>query len=218
MVHPLIRDDVNSKIATGTAPPLRGARCGNSVPHYLSNILLPLFTLVLLSGCILVEDFSPMWEKGVADPCISKMAESLYYNEFRRDPSGKNMDELAHSFTLGKEHFLMLKQEPTDKGGRMYRFGIVHGIFQRYRLDPAMRRAFEISYPDAPVSLEHDTVKLTSLGEPQLKLLQEIAANPDYWEIEDQNLYNTGLNKACTFDDRDLDKLNEEYYGKKKKK
>lgn len=170
-----------------------------------------LSALLLLTGCILVNDFTPMWEKAKPDPCISKIAASLYYSEFQRDPEGKNMDDYAHIFSLGDYHFLLLKQEVSDKGGRMYRFGIVHGIFQRYRLDPTMRDSFKIAYPDAPVSLRHDTVTVENLSPEVIALLKEISGRSEYWEIEDQTLYNTQLNPACSLDDRDLNALRKEY-------
>lgn len=176
-----------------------------------------MMALLLLSGCILVNDFTPMWEKGKPDPCINKIAESLYYSEFQRETDGKDMSDYAHVFTLGGYHFLMLKQDVSDKGGRMYRFGIVHGIFQRYRLDPTMREAFKIAYPDAPVSFRHDTVTLESLSPEVMKLLEEISDKSAYWEIEDQSLYNTMINPLCTLDDRDLDALQKEYGMKKSK-
>ena len=169
------------------------------------RLIVPLITIFALAGCMLVNDFSPEWEKAKTDSCTSKIAESLYYSEFRRDPQGKDMKELARTMTLGKEHFLLLKQDASDKGGRMYRFRVINGIFQRFRLNPTMRKAFEIAHPDAPVSLQHDTVELKNLDENVTKLLSEIAANPDYWEIDDQTLYNTMLNPACLYEDRDLE-------------
>ncbi|MBX9725770.1 MAG: hypothetical protein K2X09_00770 [Rickettsiales bacterium] len=170
--------------------------------------MVPLLAVFALSGCILVDDFSPKWEDAKTDSCTSKIAESLYYSEFRRDPEGKDMKTLAHTFTLGKYHFLMLKQDVADKGGRMYRFGVVNGIFQRYRINPTMRAQFEHDYPDAPVNLKHDTVKLETLGEKEIKLLTEISAKDEYWEIEDQTLYNTLRNPTCIYEDRDLEALN----------
>ncbi len=163
--------------------------------------------LLLLSACMLVDDFSPAWDKGVTDSCTSKIAESLYYSEFRRDPNGKDMSQLARVLTLGDNHFLMLKQDEADRGGRMYRFRVTHGIFQRLRLDPTMRKTFEKDYPNAPVNLKHDTVNLSLLDEKTQKLLQEIGDKAEYWEIDDQTLYNTLLNPLCKFDDRDLEAL-----------
>lgn len=176
----------------------------------IRRILAPLALLLALTGCILVEDFSPMWEKSKPDACLNKMAESLYYSEFRRDPEGKDMSEHAHAFTLGKHHFLMLKKNTDDKGGRMYRFGVVNGIFQRYRLDPVMRTAFEIGHPNAPVSFRHDTVTVENLSPEVITLLTEISDDPKYWEIEDQTLYNVMLNPLCRFEDRDLEALKED--------
>lgn len=171
---------------------------------FARRFIAPLAAMLMLSGCILVEDFAPEWEKGKTDSCTNKIAQSLYYSEFRRDPEGKDMNTLAHSFTLGAFHFLMLKQDASYQGGRMYRFGVTNGIFQRYRLNPAKRAQFERDYPNAPVSLKHDTVTLRSLGALEMKLLAEISAKPEYWEIEDQTLYNTLRNPACIFEDRDL--------------
>jgi hypothetical protein len=170
----------------------------------------PLVVVFALSGCILVEDFSPAWKAATPDSCVSKIASSLYYSEFRRDPEGKDMKELAKVMTLGKKHFLMLKQDTADAGGRMYRFGVVNGIFQRYRLNPAMKKTFREAYPNAPVSFKNDTVTLVKLGADETKILSEIAGKPDYWQMEDQTLYNTALNPLCRFDDRDLKKLAED--------
>ena len=43
-----------------------------------------------------------------------------------------------------------------------------------------------------------------------MKLLTEISSRKEYWEIEDQTLYNTMLNPLCALDDRDLKKLKED--------
>ncbi len=176
----------------------------------IRRLIAPLVAALTLSGCILVEDFSPAWKAAKPDSCVSKIAESLYYSEFRRDPEGKDMKAHAKVMTLGKHQFLMLKQETDDTGGRMYRFGVVNGIFQRYRLNPAMKKTFIEAYPNAPVSFRNDTVTLATLGKEETKLLAEIANKPEYWQIEDQTLYNVILNPLCRFDDRDLKKLAEE--------
>lgn len=168
------------------------------------SILAPIAALMLLSGCILVDDFTPKWDDAKTDSCTAKLAQSLYYSEFRRDPDGKDMNELARSFALGKFDFLMLKKDPADKGGRMYRFHVINGIFQRYRLNPAMKKQFEQAYPNAPVDLAHDTVEIKSLGADEMNLLTDINAKDEYWEIEDQTLYNVLRNPLCIYEDRDV--------------
>lgn len=162
---------------------------------------------VLLSGCLIVEDFGHAWKDSAPEPCLSKIAESLYATEFRRDPTGMDMGELAHGWTLDGNTYLLLKKAPDDQGGRLYRFQVQNGIFQRFRLDPAMRDLFEKDYAGAPVSLKRDTVTLTTLNADTEKLLTSIANKPEYWQIEEQTLYNIIGNEACRFDDRDLKNL-----------
>ena len=173
----------------------------------IRRLCIPIAALVALSGCLLVDDFAPQWKNGNIDSCTNKIAESLYYSEFRRDTEGKDINELARSFSIDKFHFLMLKKDAAARGGRMYRFGVVNGIFQRYRINPTMRKQFEADYPNAPVSLANDTVNLKNLDADAMKLLTEISSKPDYWEIEDQTLYNTLRNPLCIYEDRDLKAL-----------
>ena len=160
--------------------------------------------LTLLSGCILVDRFGHAWDEAKPDTCLTKIAQSLYYAEYRRDPEKLDMRQIARGWTLDGHHYLLLKQAPEDAGGRLYRFTVTQGIFQRFRLNPTMRATFEKNFPHAPVSLHHDTVRLDALTPETETLLRTIASLPDYWEIEDQALYNPLRNTACRFDDRDL--------------
>jgi len=168
--------------------------------------LLPLLALALLSACILVDDFGTAWDQAKPDPCLSKIAQSLYYAEFRRDPSEKDIDQLARGWTLKGDNFLLLKKNPDDKGGRLYRFDVVHGIFERYRLVPTMRATFLHDYPNAPVKLDRDSVTLKTLNPETEAFLTTMVKQPQYWEAEDKTLYNTMRNPTCRFDDRDLTK------------
>lgn len=168
----------------------------------MKRITAAIALLLLLSGCILVEDFGPSWNEAKPDICLSKVATSLYYAEFRRDPKDKKMDELARALSWGGHHYLLFKKEASDKGGRLYRFTVIHGIFQRWRLKPTMRGTFLKEYPDAPVILERDTVTITTLDDETKKLLLDLSAKPDYWEIEEQALYNPLRDPDCRFDDR----------------
>ena len=164
--------------------------------------LLAMTALLLLSGCIFVDDFGHAWQDSTPDTCLNKMAESLYATEFRRDPTGVDMSQIEHGWDMGGQHYLLMKQSPEDKGGRLYRFTVVHGIFQRWRLDPTMREEFAREYPNAPVSIKRDTVTIDSLNPETEKLLAEVANQPEYWQIEEQTLYNVVRNPACRYDDR----------------
>ncbi len=174
----------------------------------LWRTFLPLCVLVALSACILVDDFGSVWKQATPDPCLNKIAESLYYAEFNRDPSAESIDALARGWSVDGQHFLLLKKHADDKGGRLYHFDVVHGIWGRYRLVPTMRTTFEHDYPDAPVSLSRDTVTLKTLDKTSIQLLAEIAQKPEYWEYEDKILYNSLRNPACRFDDRNFKQPN----------
>lgn len=169
---------------------------------------LALAALAMLSACMLVKDFGETWNEAKPDKCISKIAGSLYYAEFQRDSEGLDMDKLVHALKRpnGKS-YLLLKKDPEDKGGRMYRFDVVNGIFQRYRVVPTMRKTFEENYPDAPVSLERDTILFEQLGPKEWDLIDNIATQEEYWEQEDATLYNTFRDPSCRFEDRDLSKI-----------
>ena len=174
----------------------------------------PLFlVLAALTACILVDDFGDAWNNAKPDPCIDKIAGSLYAGEFNRDPSAYDIQTIARSITWDGEHFLLLKQSPDDKGGRIYRFRVTNGIFERFRLVPTMRAQFEMDYPNAPVSLKRDTVSIKNLEKAPRELLINIAKKSEYWEVEDKTLYNILKNPTCRFEDRDLKKL-EKYLGK----
>ncbi len=167
-------------------------------------------TLLLLNGCLLVENFGAAWDEAKPDFCLEKISQSLYFASFNRDPAEFKTDDIARGWTLDGQNFLLLKETPSDKGGRLYRFRVINGIFERFRLSPTQRPAFEIEYANAPVSLKHDTVSLKTLGDAEKKLLSEIAKRPEYWESEDKTLYNPASNPRCRFEDRDLKKLEED--------
>lgn len=169
--------------------------------------LFALGALCMLAACILVKDFGATWDEAKPDECLTKLMASMYYTEFTRNPDGKDMNTLAHALTRpnGKS-YLLIKADAADKGGRMYRFQVINGIFQRFRIVPTMRDTFEKNYPDAPVDLSRDTITFETLGDKEWELIDNIATQDDYWEIQDQTLYNTFRNPECRFEDRDLSK------------
>lgn len=170
--------------------------------------LLAMTALVLLSGCILVKDFGVTWTQAKPDACLTKLMGSMYYTEFTRNPDGKDMSTLAHALTRPNgKNYLLIKADANDAGGRMYRFQVVNGIFQRFRIVPTMRDTFERNYPNAPVDLSRDTITFEALGEKEWELIDNIATQDEYWEIEDQSLYNIFRNPQCRFEDRDLSKM-----------
>ncbi len=185
-----------------------GYRLPSGLPRRL-RLLAMTSVLLLLTGCLLVKNFDTAWNEAKTDSCLNKIGESLYVSEFRRDPTGKDLSQLVRGWVLDDQKFLLLKKDAADNGGRIYRFNVVHGIFQRYRLNPAMRETFKKNYPNSGIILNEDTVTIEKLDDKSRKLLGEIASNPDYWEMEDQTLYNPIRNPACLFEDRKGKELKE---------
>jgi hypothetical protein len=179
----------------------------------MSQFFALLATLALLSGCILVDDFGKRWEEAKPDSCLNDIAKSLYIAEFKRELGDKRIEDVARAITLDKQHYLLMKKEPKDKGGRIYRFTMSagkelhasHAVFQRWRLDPVMRETFTRDYPKSVAKLNRDTVTLPNLEGESEKLLTEIANKPEYWQIDDQTLYNTLKDPKCRFETRDLE-------------
>lgn len=171
--------------------------------------LLSIIALLTLTACILVDDFGDAWNQAKPDPCVDKISQSLYYGEFNRDPAELKVEDYARAWTVDGQNFILMKQRPNDKGGRIYRFEVINGIFVRYRLVPTKRDDFARDYPNAPVSVTRDTVTVKDLGPDIQKLLVDIAKKPEYWEVEDKTLYNTMRNPLCRFEDRDLSELDE---------
>lgn len=181
--------------------------------RFRAFLLLPFF----LTSCILVDDFGARWGEAKPDACVGKIAAALYYGEFRREMPMQESDNYARAITLGGQPYLLLKKQLDDKGGRLYRFTVKHGIFERYRLNPTMREAFEREHPNAPVSLARDTVTLAALTPEIEALLATISQDARYWESEDKTLYNPMRNPLCRFEDRDLKHLDDEKPKKKRK-
>lgn len=182
--------------------------------RYTLRFLGALATLLLLSGCILVDDFGKRWDEAKPDFCLNDIAKSLYIAEFRHNPDDDqvNIENLARAITLDGQHYLLMKKHPDDKGGRIYRFTISagkelhasHVVFQRWRLDPSMRETFLHDYPNSVAKLNRDTVTLPNLEGDAEKLLGDIANKPEYWQIDDQTLYNSLRSPLCHFETRDL--------------
>lgn len=175
----------------------------------MKRTLASLALLATLCGCLIVDDFGAFWNEGKEDPCLSKIAESIHYQAFKRDLQQGDINALARGVKLGDHLFLLLKKTKGDDGGYLYRFRVENGIFMRYRLNPVMRETFEKEHANAPISLRHDTVTIAKLNKESVGLLTTIASDDRYWQKEDSTLYNPLKNPLCPFEDRDLKTLDE---------
>ncbi|MBN8543390.1 MAG: hypothetical protein J0M34_03905 [Alphaproteobacteria bacterium] len=166
-------------------------------------LLLPL----LLCACIVVDDFGDAWKKAEGDICLNRINAALYAQVHEREVKEDRIEKLARGITLDGHHYILMKENPSDKGGFLFRFTVKEGVFTRYKLNPTMRKQFLEEYPNAPVSIDDSTATLTSLDTERVALLNKIADDAKYWETDDRTLYNPLRNKLCRFEDRDLETL-----------
>ena len=171
---------------------------------------LAIAALCWLSGCIIVSDFGDYWAKSVEDPCLNRIADSLYYQTFQRRLETGEVSALTRGLEIEEQRFLLLKKNPEDAGGNLYRFEIENAVYTEFRLNPAMRERFEEEYANAPVEIVRDTVRLERLDEKTVSLLLTIARDARYWEKKDAHLYNPLRNPTCPFDDRSEAELKDE--------
>lgn len=180
--------------------------------------------LLALSGCLLIQDFGKRWDEAKTDPCLDDIVKSLYISEFRRDLGDKDIQDVARELTLHGQNYILVKKHPEDKGGRLYRFTMsagkevhaMHVVFQRWRLNPTMRETFMRDYPHSIAQVDDDTVTLPNLEGDSEKLLTEIAEKPEYWQIEEQTLYNRVRDPKCRFETRDLSPAEDKFTSAKR--
>lgn len=152
-----------------------------------------LFLSLLLCSCIDVDDFDESWKMGFADPCVSAIVASDY---FEQKPD--NVDALLTNVAFGKAHFMLTRNTPEDKGGSMIRYEVTNGEFVTYGLNKTKREDFKKEFPASGVRLNEDTATIPHLDARMRKLVETIASRADYWEETDRKPYNPTGNKACT--------------------
>ncbi|MFZ4124617.1 MAG: hypothetical protein ACOYJ2_00915 [Rickettsiales bacterium] len=165
-------------------------------------ILLPL----LLTACIVVDDFGAQWKAAKGDICLNRINTALYSQVHERE-APEDIALVARGITLDKHDYILMKEKPSDTGGFLFRFTVKEGVFTRYKLNPTMRKQFLKDYPNAPVAIDDSTATLTSLDTDRIALLNKIADDAKYWEVDDRTLYNPLRNTLCRFEDRDLEAL-----------
>lgn len=162
----------------------------------LRAALLALMGL-MLSSCLLVDDFGDAWTQAHYDLCVARISRDLYYRIYNREVSESQMEPLARVLRDGDTTYLLLKENPDDAGGRLYRIAVDHGFYLQYRPVPTARERFTAEFPDSPISLRFGLARTPALTPEVLRELRLTAQHPGYWEIEDKALYNPWTSPAC---------------------
>ncbi len=153
--------------------------------YFATFLLIP-----LLAACIVVNDFSPLWQRAQEDPCLVDTAKALDVN----DPQ----EELIRWVKLNDTYSLMLiKEEAEAKGGNAYLYNVENNIITVFTPNKTRRADFEESYPDAPVQITEDKITLDILDDEALEFITKIAVQPDYWQTDKALLYNRRRVDAC---------------------
>ncbi len=160
---------------------------------------------MLLSACIIVDDFGPAWEEAQEDLCISRLAEAFYENSYKKRHD--SYDGLIRTITINDANFILLKENASDAGGHLYPFFVETGILISKRADPVAREYYEDTYARDDVIVEEDTITLTSFDVGMQNHLAELNDDARLWEEDLKMLYNTRLDRTCRFEDRNIDEL-----------
>ena len=128
---------------------------------------------LLLSGCLLVDDFGTEWEKGETDTCIRL--------------KDATPTQVHRSVTIQGYDFLMLKDDASNKGGMLLSYEINdEGEIVAYDFRQDKVADFEKAHPNSPIILEKSemltTARVTSLTPEVYKIIGDVAGNEDYWE------------------------------------
>ena len=149
-----------------------------------------IISLFVLSGCILVDDFGPYWDKGVID----RELEGQWYDQ---EPDGEGKppafviegdvmtmidedgdEQEARTLELGAHKFLML---PKDQ--MIQKYDIADGILSFYSPRKEQKEDFlKTNSNDQIVIGQYDTVRIRQLNEETLGVLEDISDQSDYWE------------------------------------
>lgn len=153
------------------------------------------FACLLLSGCIVVDDFGNYWNKGFIDSCVNAIVLPSLTED--ADTSAEAHEVELRSIQLGTHTFLMIRDHPGDPSGNMIRYNIDKNEYVSYRLNETKREDFLHYYPDSGIVLTSETATIPELNVKTATLLATIADDPSYWLEASRDPYNPGHRPDC---------------------
>lgn len=149
---------------------------------------------VMVSGCIVVDDFAGNWEKGFIDICANDLMNN---GDIRGARRLRAKTSLMRSLRVGDHGFLMTREHENDKGGNLIRYAVRDGEFVTYRLNESRREDFKRQYPDSGVVITSETATIPVLDARALALLESVAADESYWVDSRRERYNPSGRTDC---------------------
>jgi hypothetical protein len=166
----------------------------NRPKAYLSLFALGIACIV--SGCIVVDDFGGYWNKGFIDNCVNEIQHNRSKEE-HADSKIPPKRALMRSLRIGKHTFLMVRENPDDRGGNMIRYKIESGKYISFRLNESKREEFLQAYPDSKVVLTTETATIPVLDDASVSMLEKIADDDSYWMESSREPYNPARRADC---------------------
>lgn len=171
--------------------------------------LLMCLAVLFLSSCILVEDFSSYWDKGVVDSALLGKwkgesgngngydiveKEDIYQIDSLDEKDRKEEDYFsiaAKTLNVGSYTFLMAFMEGDKKGAVLIRYKKEGDIIQQYSLKSVKMNAFlEEKYPEVKniKKAEYEKkhwytfgIRIRKFDKEVYKILLEIPDTRDFW-------------------------------------
>lgn len=159
------------------------------------KVILGLIALLLLGGCILVDDFGEYWNKGIIDEKL----EGKWHNQSASDSgleivregdhyriiyTKQNQEyEEAKTIILDGYSFLMVKQKKDKTGGVMYPYIVENNKLVFFAPDKKKKDEFIRNFVSKDTEIYQASVRVKILNEDTAKLLKDIAKREDYWVV-----------------------------------
>ena len=153
-----------------------------------------LMTLVL-SGCIVVDDFKQYWNKGTVDPKLegqwqdqgSKEPSVIFVRQEENYalvvPNETTPSELIRTLSIGKYTFMMIKTSKEDKGGDLIRYSVEGNALKFYTPNEKKKTEFQRFYKLNAVVFDEETIRFKEINAQIISMLQAVSGKPDYWEL-----------------------------------
>lgn len=156
--------------------------------------------LLMLSGCIIVNNFNEYWEHGTRDPALDGVwhmpnsqrpalvfspSDKDYYVTVPDDVEQKSTpsEEHARTLTIGSHTFLMIKTTKEQLGGDLVLYTVKEDKLTLYAPVKSKRESFEKSYAGTNIETTSQTARIKTLDVRTVRILQSLAAKPDYWQV-----------------------------------
>lgn len=160
------------------------------------KIAASLFLALLLSACIIVDDFGEYWAKGKTDRCIN----DLLYASMHADDASVEMKAITQTVRViqfGGQDFIMMLNKPGSQDGNLIRYRIDGSEYVSYKLSEEKREQFLREHPHTSVVVTNDTVTIPQLNKETASLLGDIAGDNSYWTEASREPYNPKHRTDC---------------------